>query len=114
MGILSHVLAQDAKLVTATVDKYGDQNPTAETSVKCRFRYITQLDKGTHMEGIGTDNEAIIWFEPDVDIVEGSIVKVDSVYWRVDKLVKARKLTGNTIEFLKAFVNRHEISEEFS
>lgn len=114
MGILSHVLAQDAKLVTATVDKYGDQNPTAETSVKCRFRYITEIDRGNNAESVDTASDAIIWFEPTVDIVEGSIVKVDSVYWRVERLVKARRLTGNTVYFLKAFVSRHELSEEFS
>lgn len=114
MGILSHILAQNADLVTATVDKYGDQVPTAETSVKCRFRYITEIDRGNNAEAIDTSSEAIIWFEPTVDIIEGSIVKVESVYWRVERLVKARRLIGNTVEFLKAYVSRHELSEEFS
>lgn len=111
MGILSHALEQDAKLVTATINEYGDQVPSEETTIKCRFRYITQLDKNVNSENVDAGNDAIIWFEPDADVVEGTIVKVDGVYWRIDRLIKARRLVGNTVHFLKAFVNRHQLGD---
>jgi hypothetical protein len=114
MGMLTHALKQDAEVVTTTTDEYGDQIVSSEVSVKCRFRYITQVDQADHAELINAGSEAIIWFEPDASIEEGTIVKTNDVYWRVDRLVKARRLSGSQIHFLKAYVNRHEIAEDFS
>lgn len=108
MGIISHILNQDGKIVTTTKDKHGDQVKTSEASVKCKFRYITQVDKNVSREGLDS-SDAIIWFEPTENVIEGSIIKVDDSYWRVDKLVKARRLSGNTVEFLKAFVKKHSL-----
>jgi hypothetical protein len=49
----------------------------------------------------------MVWFEPDVDVSEGTIFKADGVYWRIDRLTKARRLVGSQVMFLKALVNRH-------
>jgi hypothetical protein len=113
MSLLTSILQQDALIITVAQDKYGDQLPTTSTSVKCRFRYITEVDKNSHMEGMDT-NDAIIWFEPDANIAEGSIVEVDGLYWRIDRLIKARRMSGNTVEFLKAFVKSHQLAGELS
>jgi len=114
MGILSHAITQAGKLVEATIDKYGDQVASDETSVSCRFRYITQIDRTTNIEGVGTGNDAIIWFEPDVDVQEGSIINAEGAYWRVERLIRARRLSDSTVLFLKAFVNKYEVAEDFS
>lgn len=107
MGIISHILNQDAQVITTIKDKHGDQVIDSSIDTLCRFRYITDLDKGPNREGV-TSSEAIIWFEPTENIVEGNIVKVDDKYWRVSKLIKARRMSGSNVEFLKAFVNKHE------
>jgi len=108
MSLISHVLQQDATKITTITDKYGDQLEDSNLPLKCRFRYITEIDNGTNQEGIRS-GEAIIWFEPDADIQEGSIVEVDGKYWRVNRLIKARRLSGNAVEFLKAIVNNHQL-----
>lgn len=108
MGIISHTLKQEAKIVTTTTDKHGDQVASQETSVNCRFRYITELDRNVSREGLEAF-DAIVWFEPDTEIEEGSIISVEGKYWRINRLIKARRLAGSTIEFLKAFVKKHEL-----
>ena len=111
MSILTHILKQAGKLVEATIDVYGDQVSSGEQiSVMCRFRNITELDKTSNMEGISTA-DAIVWFEPDVSIKEGSIIKVDGEYWRIDRLIKARRMSSSTILFYKALVKRHQLVE---
>lgn len=113
MSLLTHILQQDAQIITTSQDGYADQVPESGESVKCRFRYITELDKQSHMEGIDA-NDAIIWFEPTANIQEGTIVYVESTYWRIDRLIKARKMSGSTVQFLKAFVNKHSLAGDFS
>jgi len=108
MGIISHILGQTAKIVTTSTDRHGDQLLVSETSIACRFRYITELDRNTNREGVEAF-DAIIWFEPTAPIKESTIVFADENYWRINRLVKARKLSGSTVEFLKAFVKKHEL-----
>ena len=113
MSLLTSILQQDANIITVTTNGYGDQVPSTSSSIKCRFRYITEIDKNEHMEGTET-NDAIIWFEPDANIHEGSIIEVEGLYWRIDRLIKARRMSGNTIQFLKAFVKKHSLAGELS
>ena len=106
--MITHILLQDAQVVPTTTDKHGDQVGGTPVDVKCRFRYITEIDRNVNREGLEA-SDAIIWFDPDVDIEEGSIVSVDSKYWRITRLVKASRMSGSTIEFLKAFVKAHQL-----
>lgn len=109
MSIISHTLAQTAQIITTTTNFDGDQIQTATESILCRFRYVTEIDRTNNAESIDSA-DAIIWFEPTANISEGSIVLVDGHYWRVDSLVKARRLVGSTVMFLKAFVKRHQLA----
>jgi hypothetical protein len=106
-GILAHAMNQDGKIVTTSRDKHGDQVVTEETDIKLRFRYITDVDRNTNREGLGS--EAMIWLSPDLAVVEGTILFAEDTYWRVQKLVKARRMSGSQVQFLKAFVNKHAV-----
>ena len=111
MSIISHILNQEASIITVTTAKHGDQVGSTESTVPCRFRYVTEVDKSVNREEIGTA-DAIVWLETDSGVAEGDILKVEDLYWRVDKLVRARKMSGGTIEFLKAYVKKHELVEQ--
>ena len=106
-GMLRYTMNQPGKLLVTTTDEFGDQNTSSETSIMCRFRYITDIDKNVNREALGS--EAMIWLSPDLTVSEGNIIFVDGGYWRIQKLVKARKMSGTTIEFYKAFVTRHTL-----
>lgn len=108
--MLDHILKQECKIVTTSTDKHGDQVKTSETDTLCRFRYITQLGGNVSREDLEAF-DAIIWLKADEDIEESSILFTDDKYWRVDRLVKARRMSGDTVEFLKAFVKKHDLVE---
>lgn len=109
MSILSHALAQTAQLVTVTTDFHGDQVFQSQQTIPCRFRYVTELQRTNYSETID-NTDAIMWFEPNAPVQEGSILGIDGKYWRVDSLIKARRLVGSNIMFLKAYMRRHQLA----
>jgi len=111
MSLLTRILQQTWRSVEFNTNFDGDQVPTAYADIACRFRYNTQLQSNDHAELVDT-NDAIVWFEPSANIKEGDIGQVDGKYWRVDSLVKARRLVGSTVVFLKAYVKLHELAVE--
>jgi len=110
--MLAHVFNQTGKIINTTTDKHGDQKVDSETEISLRFRYITELDKGVNREGVMTASDAIVWMAPDTAVEEGSILYIDSKYWRINRLIRARRMSGSTVEFLKAFVDAHNLSDE--
>lgn len=110
MTLITHILQQECSLVETTKDRYGDQTSTSETPVACRFRYVTELDKQVDAEG-SFSSDAIIWLEPEVEVSEADIVKAEGLYWRVERVIKARKLAGSDVQFKKCYVNRHKLVE---
>lgn len=102
--MIDHLRNQTAYIITSTTDRHGDQTETSRKATKVRFRYITDVDKGINSEGLRSD--AIIWFDKDEDVSEGTLVEVDDAMWRIERLIKARKMTEE-VQFLKAFVERH-------
>lgn len=108
MSLITHVLEQDASIQNTTLNKNGEQVIGSETAVKCRFKNVTQLESGLNREGVEAF-DAILWFEANAPIVEGTIIFCDGGYWRVNRLIKARKLAGPNVEFLKALVNKYKL-----
>lgn len=112
MSLLDHALQQDAMVFETEDDIYGTQIVTDAYHEKVRFRYITEIDKATNIEGLMSP-EAMIWFGVNTHAKESSIVRVDGRDWRVDKLVKARRLQGPNIFFYKGFVTAHKLSVDW-
>lgn len=104
--IIDHVLTQNALILETITDRHGDQQVVDSTTENVRFRYITEINKGNMAEGLSTA-DAIIWFKSNTVAKESSIVYVDNKYWRVDKLVKARRLSNSNVLFNKAYVTAY-------
>lgn len=96
---------QTCQIVETSTNKYGEQIQDSQTEVACRFREITQADQNNNMDSfIGVD--AMLWVEPEVDIQEGTIVKIEDRTWRVIRLIKARAMTAD-VKFQKALLEKH-------
>jgi hypothetical protein len=104
MGIISHILNQGATTLVTIRNKYGDQDYSSGISESCRFREITALDKANGRESIKAD--ALLWLEPTSTVVEGSIVRVEGRFFRVNEIIKARKFNG-TVQFLKCLMEKY-------
>lgn len=85
--------------VSYTRNAYGDYVTSTETTLKCHFREINQQVTDNNDETIQSD--AMAWFEPDAGIDRKSIVRIQGMYYRVERIIKARKLHNSNVQFLK-------------
>jgi hypothetical protein len=91
--------------ITTTRNAYGDYVAGARTAHVCHFRYITELLTTNGNEAVRSD--AMAWFESDSGIVKKDILIIDGEGWKVDKVVKARRLRDSEVQFLKVTLMRY-------
>lgn len=82
-----------------TRNVYGDFIASGTTELKCHFRYITEQITDSSNQTIQSD--AMAWFEPDSGIEKQDIVQIDGENFRVERIVKARRLRNPNVLFLK-------------
>lgn len=85
--------------VSYTRNAYGDFIANGTTTLKCHFRYITEQVTSTSNETIQSD--AMAWFEPDSGIEKKDIVTIDGQHFRVERVIKARRLRDAQVVFIK-------------
>lgn len=90
---------QTAYKVTTTRNAYGDYVASGEVALKCHFRYITEQVTDSDNETIQSD--AMAWFEPDSGVDRKDILKIDGEHFRVERVIKARKLRDPNVQFIK-------------
>jgi hypothetical protein len=96
-----------AQVITHTRNAYGDYVATASTTIKCHFRFINEMITTGYNEAVQSD--AMAWFEPDSGIVRESLVRIDGDYYRVEKVIKARKLRNPNVQFIKAYLAHYGV-----
>lgn len=108
--MLGHAFTQSVQLIPTVIDGYRNvvYDSGSYTTIKCKFRNILSIDYsgGTNIEGITSD--AMAWFAPDTVIQKGDIIIADGDYFRVEKIVKARKMVDATVQFLKVSLQKHK------
>ncbi len=104
MGILTHLLSQGVRTLVTVTTGYGEQQYSSGVNELCRFREITGLMKNNNQELI--DADAMSWHEPTSTIQEGSIIRVENNFYRVEKRIMARKF-GGKVEFIKCLLQRY-------
>lgn len=82
-----------------TRNAYGDFSHTSSTTIPCHFRYITEAVTNTNNETIQSDGMA--WFEADSGIERQDILTIDNENFRVERVIKARRLRDSSVQFLK-------------
>jgi hypothetical protein len=83
----------------STRNAYGDYSQTATVALPCHFRYITEQVTGVSNETVQADAQA--WFNPDSGIQKKDIITIDNENFRVERVIKGRRLRDSTVQFLK-------------
>lgn len=111
MSLITHILNQSCGIMTTLLNKYGEQECQSSNNIKCRFREITGIEKMTNREEFSCD--AILWVEPNQLITDGQIISIYGKFYRVNKIVVARRLVGNAV-FNKCLLDVYHDVEEAS
>lgn len=110
MSIVTHLFNATATKVSMKTNEFGELVHTnaAETSYPCRFRDFggDALQQNVNMEQVTSDAQA--WFEPSAPMSIGDILHINSEYWRIQTIQRARG-AGSTVEFLKTFLERYRM-----
>ena len=85
--------------VTTTRNAYGDYVASGSVALPCHFRNITEQVTSTSDETIQGD--AMAWFEPDSGVEKGDILFIDDQHFRVERVIKARRLRDPAVQFIK-------------
>lgn len=93
--------------VTTTRTGYGDYVASGETALACHFRYITEQVTSSPNETINSD--ALAWFEPDSGIDRKDIIKFEGEHFRVERVIKARRLRDPNVQFIKVELLRYGV-----
>lgn len=91
--------------VTTTRNSDGDYIASGTTALKCHFREINEILTDSNNQVIQSD--AMMWFEPDVNVSEGNIIKIYGEHYRVERIVKARRLRGTSVLFIKVWLLKY-------
>ena len=104
-------MEQTCELLETSLNQFGGQAVESAKSIKCRFRFITELDRTQNREGIRSD--ALLWISPKENIIQGTLVRYNNEVFRVDQIIEARRLRGETIYFKKCLLNKYaEVASE--
>lgn len=88
-----------------TRNAYGDFSTTTETELICHFRRRDDQVSGTGNETIQSD--AMAWFEPDSGVQKEDILKINGEFYRVERIIEARKLRDPELQFIKTELLRY-------
>ena len=85
--------------VNYTRNAYGDYVASGSTALACHFRDITE--QGTSGSDETIQSDAMAWFEPDSGIQRADILQIDDEHFRVERVIKARRLRDPNVQFNK-------------
>lgn len=91
-------MVHTAYKITTTTNDYGDRIAGAQVAIKCHFRHITQH---VYENNETVQCDAMAWFEPDSGIVRNTLIKFEGEHFRVEKVIKARRLHNPNVVFIK-------------
>lgn len=100
-------MVHTAYKVSYTRNAYGDYTATSSTAIPCHFRYINEIDSNADNEQLQFDGLA--WFDGSASISENDIVQIEGEHFRIERLIKARRLRNPTVLFLKCFLQRYGV-----
>jgi len=101
--MLTQHLVDECELVETTRNDFGDEILESVETLACRWRNITLLRRGSHMDG--SDADSLVHFEPDAPVFRGAILKYQGEYYQVDDITYAKKLGSTEVQFIKCGVN---------
>jgi len=105
--MINHFLKHTIYKFTATKSKYGDIEYSGDgTEIKGWIRENAEVVRSQNAETINCD--AMAWFKPDEGLREDDIIKFGDSYYRIKKMIYARRLGSNRINFLKALLQREK------
>jgi hypothetical protein len=106
MALIHPPYNQSCEIIASSQNIYGDQVESDREEYDCHFREFSEIQSGNSREDVA-GSDATLWIAPSAPVAEGTIILADERFWRVKRVVKARRF-GKTIQFLKCSLDKYE------
>ena len=105
--MLENYFVDSCELVTQAANDYGDTIEGVTQSLPCRWRDITLVRRGNHMDG--SDASSLVHLPPTASVARGSVLKYNGEYYQVETITLARRLGSMDVQFIKCEVNVYSL-----
>lgn len=107
--MLDEYLVDTCYKVQTVSDAYGDILDIENSEViPCRFRYNSSYVRGANQQT--KDTSAMIWVASSSGISRSTYILYDGVYYKVERIIKARRLGETEVQFIKCELNEVNIA----
>lgn len=98
--MLDGYFVDSCELVATQRNDFGDEIEGVTQTLACRWRDITMIRRGSHMDG--SDADVLCHFPATAPVVRGSVLKRNGEYFQVEQITFAKRLGESTVQFIKA------------
>lgn len=97
--MLENYFVDSCELIQTARNDFGDEIQGVTQTLPCRWRDITQVRRGQHMDT--SDANALVHLPSTAPVARGSILKYRGEYYQVEQITLARRLGETEVQFIK-------------
>lgn len=97
--MLEHMFVDTCELVTTQRNDFGDEIEGVTQTLSCKWRDITMVRRGSHMDT--SDADVLVHFPPNAPVQRGSVLKHNGEYFQVETITFAKRPFETAIQFIK-------------
>lgn len=97
--MLESYFVDSCELIETSRNDFGDEIEGVTQTLSCRWRDITQVRRGQHMDT--SDANALVHLPASAPVARGSILKYNGEYYQIEQITLARRLGEMDVQFIK-------------
>jgi hypothetical protein len=105
--MLENYFVDSCELIQTSTNDFGDQIEGVTQTLPCRWRDITLVRRGNHMDN--SDASSLVHLPPTAPVHRGAVLKYRGEYYQVETINFARRLGETDIQFIKCEVNVYSL-----
>ena len=105
--MLESYFVDTCELIETSRNDFGDEIEGVTATLPCRWRDITLVRRGNHMDG--SDASSLVHLPPTASVARGSVLKYRGEYYQVETITLARRLGEMDVQFIKCEVNVYSL-----
>lgn len=105
--MLENYFVDSCELVETERNDFGDEIQGVTQTLACRWRDITLVRRGNHMDN--SDASSLVHLPATAPVARGSVLKYNGEYYQVETITFARRLGSMEVQFIKCEVNVYSL-----
>lgn len=105
--MLENYFVDKCELIQTSRNDFGDEVEGVTAIVPCRWRDITLVRRGNHMDN--SDSSSLVHVPAMTPVHRGGVLKYNGEYYQIDEITFARRLGEMEVQFIKCQVSVYSL-----